>query len=228
MKTAFSRSQISGLRSSTVHQIECTHTKLSPAGTDARSYCLAPATMALVWTRGRWAVFWRNSFYAWVFKSQALEHQPSVMMFCCGSNWGIIIIWIYGHNNLQAFWEEYTVIWFIQIVTTFMSYSVTNPQWYCSYMSYLILLQTPFFPGDSDLDQLSKIFQALGTPTEESWPVSTMYTHMYKRLLLRIEFNDLIRHTSVSLSLNVYRLPGELNQMTFMFSQSFQLNCYSI
>ena len=93
-------------------------------------------------------------------------------------------------------------------------------------MSCLIPLQTPFFPGDSDLDQLSKIFQALGTPTEESWPVSTIYT--YKRLPLRIEFNDLIRHTSVSLSLNVYRLPGELNQMTFMFSQSFQLNCYSI
>jgi hypothetical protein len=30
----------------------------------------------------------------------------------------------------------------------------------------------PFLPGDSDLDQLSKIFETLGTPTEDDWPVS--------------------------------------------------------
>jgi len=28
----------------------------------------------------------------------------------------------------------------------------------------------PSFPGDSEIDTLFKIFQALGTPTEESWP----------------------------------------------------------
>ncbi|XP_011191044.1 cyclin-dependent kinase 7 [Zeugodacus cucurbitae] len=33
-----------------------------------------------------------------------------------------------------------------------------------------LLLRVPFLPGDSDLDQLTKIFQALGTPTEETWP----------------------------------------------------------
>lgn len=33
-----------------------------------------------------------------------------------------------------------------------------------------LLLRVPFLPGESDLDQLTKIFQALGTPTEETWP----------------------------------------------------------
>lgn len=33
-----------------------------------------------------------------------------------------------------------------------------------------LLLRVPFFPGDSDLDQLMRIFQVLGTPTEQSWP----------------------------------------------------------
>lgn len=28
----------------------------------------------------------------------------------------------------------------------------------------------PFLPGDTDLDQLSRIFQTLGTPTEKDWP----------------------------------------------------------
>lgn len=33
-----------------------------------------------------------------------------------------------------------------------------------------LLLRVPFLPGESDLDQLTKIFQALGTPNEEIWP----------------------------------------------------------
>lgn len=28
----------------------------------------------------------------------------------------------------------------------------------------------PLFPGDSEIDELFKIFQVLGTPNEESWP----------------------------------------------------------
>ena len=36
-----------------------------------------------------------------------------------------------------------------------------------------LLLRIPFVAGDTDLDQLAKIFQAMGTPTEESWPGHT-------------------------------------------------------
>lgn len=35
-----------------------------------------------------------------------------------------------------------------------------------------LLLRVPFFPGESDLDQLTKIFSAMGTPTEDNWQVS--------------------------------------------------------
>lgn len=31
-------------------------------------------------------------------------------------------------------------------------------------------MRRPWFPGDTDIDQLGKIFQSLGTPSEESWP----------------------------------------------------------
>lgn len=34
-----------------------------------------------------------------------------------------------------------------------------------------LLLRVPFLPGESDLDQLTRIFQALGSPNEETWPV---------------------------------------------------------
>jgi hypothetical protein len=33
------------------------------------------------------------------------------------------------------------------------------------------MLRTPYLPGSSDMDQLKTIFRALGTPTEEEWPV---------------------------------------------------------
>ncbi|XP_060865786.1 cyclin-dependent kinase 7 [Metopolophium dirhodum] len=33
-----------------------------------------------------------------------------------------------------------------------------------------LLLRVPFLPGESDLDQLTKIFTTLGSPNEETWP----------------------------------------------------------
>lgn len=33
-----------------------------------------------------------------------------------------------------------------------------------------LLLRVPFLPGESDLDQLTRIFQVFGNPTEENWP----------------------------------------------------------
>ena len=34
-----------------------------------------------------------------------------------------------------------------------------------------LMTRRPLFPGDGDIDQLSRIFNLLGTPTKESWPV---------------------------------------------------------
>jgi serine/threonine protein kinase len=33
-----------------------------------------------------------------------------------------------------------------------------------------MVTKRPLFPGDSEIDQLFKIFRQLGTPTEEMWP----------------------------------------------------------
>jgi cyclin-dependent kinase 7 len=37
-----------------------------------------------------------------------------------------------------------------------------------------LVLRVPFLSGDSDADQLKKTFHAMGTPTEEDWPVSIL------------------------------------------------------
>jgi cyclin-dependent kinase 7 len=39
-----------------------------------------------------------------------------------------------------------------------------------------LMLRIPYLPGESDMDQLKTIFRALGTPTEEDWPVSHIFS----------------------------------------------------
>ncbi|RXM91551.1 Cyclin-dependent kinase 7 [Acipenser ruthenus] len=52
-------------------------------------------------------------------------------------------------------------------------YGVGVDMWAVGCILAELLLRVPFLPGDSDLDQLTKIFEALGTPTEEQWPDMT-------------------------------------------------------
>ena len=51
-------------------------------------------------------------------------------------------------------------------------YGVGVDMWAVGCIVAELLLRVPFLPGESDLDQLTRIFQALGSPTEESWPVN--------------------------------------------------------
>ncbi|ULU10760.1 hypothetical protein L5515_000854 [Caenorhabditis briggsae] len=50
------------------------------------------------------------------------------------------------------------------------SYGVGIDIWSIGCIIAELLLRNPIFPGDSDIDQLVKIFNVLGCPTDESWP----------------------------------------------------------
>merc|ERR1711936_551807 len=50
------------------------------------------------------------------------------------------------------------------------SYGVGVDVWAVGCILAELLLRVPFLAGETDLDQLGKIFLALGTPSEESWP----------------------------------------------------------
>lgn len=43
-----------------------------------------------------------------------------------------------------------------------------------------LMLRTPYLPGESDADQLTTIFRALGTPTEADWPKHTSLPYYRK------------------------------------------------
>ena len=72
------------------------------------------------------------------------------------------------------------------------------------------MLRVPYMAGENDIDQLDKIFLALGTPTEEEWPVSL--------------FEKVPNHDLIIYSQNHSKLPGYLKfeprpkpQLGFLF-----------
>lgn len=53
-------------------------------------------------------------------------------------------------------------------------YSASVDMWSVGCIFAELMLRTPYLPGDSDVDQIHIIFRALGTPTDEDWPVSVI------------------------------------------------------
>eukprot|EP00596_Hydrurales_sp_CCMP1899_P009119 CAMPEP_0119053046 /NCGR_PEP_ID=MMETSP1177-20130426/74156_1 /TAXON_ID=2985 /ORGANISM="Ochromonas sp, Strain CCMP1899" /LENGTH=170 /DNA_ID=CAMNT_0007032847 /DNA_START=567 /DNA_END=1079 /DNA_ORIENTATION=- len=51
-------------------------------------------------------------------------------------------------------------------------YSSAVDMWGVGCIFAEIVLRTPLFPGETDIEQLGKIFNVLGTPTAENWPNS--------------------------------------------------------
>ncbi len=49
-------------------------------------------------------------------------------------------------------------------------YSSEVDMWSAGCIYAEMFLRTPLFQGETDVDQLGKIFHALGTPTDETWP----------------------------------------------------------
>jgi cyclin-dependent kinase 7 len=49
-------------------------------------------------------------------------------------------------------------------------YSAAVDMWSVGCIFAELMLRMPYIPGDSDIDQLARIFQARGTPTDETWP----------------------------------------------------------
>merc|ERR1712038_574523 len=47
--------------------------------------------------------------------------------------------------------------------------------WACGCILFDLVTRKTLFPGDSEIDQLFKIFKVLGTPNETIWPGITKY-----------------------------------------------------
>uniref|UniRef100_A0A803LV41 cyclin-dependent kinase n=1 Tax=Chenopodium quinoa TaxID=63459 RepID=A0A803LV41_CHEQI len=73
---------------------------------------------------------------------------------------------------VRTFTHEVVTLWYRapEILLGSRHYSTPVDVWSVGCIFAEMVNQKPLFPGDSEIDELFKIFRTLGTPTEETWP----------------------------------------------------------
>lgn len=73
---------------------------------------------------------------------------------------------------VRTYTHEVVTLWYRapEILLGQKQYSTPVDVWSIGCIFAEMVSRTPLFPGDSEIDQLFKIFRCLGTPTEETWP----------------------------------------------------------
>lgn len=73
---------------------------------------------------------------------------------------------------IREYTHEVITLWYRspEILLGQKIYSTPADIWSAGCIFAEMLLGTPFIPGDSEIDQIFKIFRLLGTPTEKTWP----------------------------------------------------------
>ncbi|CAL8470683.1 g10225 [Coccomyxa elongata] len=73
---------------------------------------------------------------------------------------------------VRAYTHEVVTLWYRapEILLGAKHYSTPVDIWSIGCIFSEMINQRPLFPGDSEIDEIFKIFRTLGTPTEETWP----------------------------------------------------------
>ncbi|KAL5482954.1 CDC28 [Sanghuangporus weigelae] len=74
---------------------------------------------------------------------------------------------------LRTYTHEVVTLWYRapEVLLGSRHYSTAIDMWSVGCIfAEMVLRGSPLFPGDSEIDQIFKIFKLLGTPNEETWP----------------------------------------------------------
>ncbi|KAJ3326736.1 Cyclin-dependent kinase catalytic subunit [Blyttiomyces sp. JEL0837] len=72
---------------------------------------------------------------------------------------------------LRTYTHEVVTLWYRspEILLGSKHYSTAVDMWSVGCIFAEMVLKNPLFPGDSEIDEIFRIFRILGTPTEETW-----------------------------------------------------------
>ena len=78
---------------------------------------------------------------------------------------------------LRTYTHEVVTLWYRspEILLGGRQYSTGVDMWSVGCIFAEMSTRKPLFPGDSEIDEIFKIFRVLGTPTEEDWPGVTSF-----------------------------------------------------
>jgi len=73
---------------------------------------------------------------------------------------------------LRAYTHEVVTLWYRapEILLGDKTYALAMDMWSVGCIFAELVLGRPLFPGDSEIDELFRIFRLLGTPNDEVWP----------------------------------------------------------
>jgi serine/threonine protein kinase len=73
---------------------------------------------------------------------------------------------------MRAYTHEVVTLWYRapEILLGSKFYACPVDMWSVGCIFAELVTRKPLFPGDSEIDELFKIFRILGTPTEQTWP----------------------------------------------------------
>uniref|UniRef100_A0A336LWE1 cyclin-dependent kinase n=1 Tax=Culicoides sonorensis TaxID=179676 RepID=A0A336LWE1_CULSO len=73
---------------------------------------------------------------------------------------------------MRKYTHEVVTLWYRapEILLGTKMYATGIDMWSLGCIFAEMILKRPLFPGDSEIDQLYRIFRLMGTPTENSWP----------------------------------------------------------
>ena len=73
---------------------------------------------------------------------------------------------------IRPFTHEVVTLWYRppEILLGCKTYALPVDMWAVGTILVEMVTKRPLFPGDSEVDELFKIFRVLGTPSEEIWP----------------------------------------------------------
>jgi len=78
---------------------------------------------------------------------------------------------------LRTYTHEVVTLWYRapEILLGGRQYSTGVDMWSVGCIFAEMCTRKPLFPGDSEIDEIFKIFRVLGTPTEADWPGVTSF-----------------------------------------------------
>ncbi|CAO1616505.1 unnamed protein product [Sympodiomycopsis kandeliae] len=73
---------------------------------------------------------------------------------------------------LRTYTHEVVTLWYRapEVLLGSRHYSTAIDMWSVGCIFAEMAMKSPLFPGDSEIDEIFRIFRTLGTPTDESWP----------------------------------------------------------
>jgi cell cycle related kinase len=114
--------------------------------------------------------------------------KPSNILFSCDGvpkigDFGLCRI--YDKANPASMSHQVATRWYRAPELLFASrhYGPEVDVWSAGAVIAETIALTPLFPGVNDIDQMSKVFQVMGSPNSENWPVSSLFQNILFSLI---------------------------------------------